>query len=292
MAARPPGFDPLPETIDDSLIDETAPPQRSPLRSALPFGSSHGQPPPAAPPARSAPPPPPSPFEEETAGPTRSPLAEAMPFRHARPSPATVAIPIPSPEDLRRLTGQAPPPPPPPQDAAARARTERAKLEQAKTVAFAMPPEPSPAASRPGSVYPPAAQAASRPGSVYPPAAQAASRPGSVYPPAAQAASRPASVYPPAVPDAGGPVAAKSTGHFGLSIEQYAALCAEVAIHPQHADAIFAKYGLPGRKERLTADAAWQDRLRADPALMQRWQSLYLHYHQHFARAAQQRRTP
>ncbi len=81
-------------------------------------------------------------------------------------------------------------------------------------------------------------------------------------------------------------MAARSTGHFGLSIEQYAALCAEVTIFPDRADAIFAQYGLGVRKDRLTADAAWQDRLRADHALMARWQSLYLYYHEYYHRLA------
>lgn len=201
MAARPPGASPLPETVD-SFTDETAPPQKSPLRGALPFAIDRPAPPPA------------EPSGEETAPPQRSPLAAALPFRHAKPSPSTVAIPAPTAEDLRRL-------------------------------------------AQPG----------------------AGNTPSSA--PAAEA--HPSHAPPPA---GGGPVVARSTGHFGLSIEQYAALCAEVAVHPQTADATFAKYGLAARKDRMAADLGWQELLRADPALMARWQSLYLHYHQHHSRAA------
>ncbi len=49
-------------------------------------------------------------------------------------------------------------------------------------------------------------------------------------------------------------------------------------------EAIFTQYGLAERKDRITADLAWQDRLRADNALMARWQSLYLYYHDYYQR--------
>lgn len=211
---EPPG-----ETLDSSLVDETVPPQRSPLRGALPFGP----PAPGAPVFSPSPAPAPAPrfTDEPTAPPQRSPLAAALPFRHAKPSASTVAFAMPTPEDLHRLSQAGPAPGP--------AAAERARLEQAKTVAFSISP----------------------------------------------------------VPEDGAPVAAKSTGHFGLSIEQYAALCAEVAASPHTAEATFARYGLADRKARLVADSAWQERLRADPALLQRWQSLYLHYHEHYLRLAQ-----
>ncbi len=195
-----------------------------------------------------------APFGEETAAAEPSPLAAALPFRHARPQAQearTVGFPMPTPEDLRRLASGGPdlsaprppsgPPPaaaarppsgPPPAAAprpagapppAARARVDRAALENAKTVAFAMPPDTGPAA--------------------------------------------------PASPQ-----------HFGLTLEQYAILCAEIAVFPERAEAIFTQYGLAARQDRLTADAAWQEKLRADHALMARWQALYLHYHEHYAR--------
>jgi len=317
-AARPPYHEPPPDTIDDAelIIDQTAPPQKSPIQRPLPFAGPGRAP--AAPPAppRPAPPPkPPTPYGEETAAPQRSPLAAALPFRHAKlnvPSPQgapnpgplhapsaapnpgapraasvsmgpqtapnpgalraasvsmgpqtapnpgalrapepTMALPMMTPEALAQMMAGGP-------DASAaaakplggapdRARLERAKLEQARTVAFAMPPG-------------------------FDPTAGAAQKPLTAPPGAAP------------VPSGGGPVAAKSTGHFGLSIEQYAALCAEVAVFPERGEAIFTQYGLAERKDRITADLAWQDRLRADNALMARWQSLYLYYHDYYQR--------
>lgn len=202
----------------------------------------------------------------------RSPLAAALPFRHAKSdAPATMAIPMPTPEDLRRLAGGGPDPSaalarplgaPSPTD---QARAARAKLEQASTVAFAMPPLPATPAAGPPPPQPPH--------SPSPP--HGASLPTGPLPP-------PPGASP--VPAGGGPVAAKSTGHFGLSIEQYAALCAEIAVFPDRGEAIFAQYGLGARKDRMTADLAWQDKLRADHALMARWQGLYLHYHDHYSR--------
>lgn len=216
MSARPPGEKPPPPSGESSFSDETVPPQKSPLRGALPFGAGRPAPPPPPAPPRPAPRPSPSaPTGDETAPPQRSPLAAALPFRHAKPSP----------------------------------------LETARTVAFLMPPDPGAA-----------------------PASPAHQNTHSPQP----ARSTPPSHAPP--PAGGGPVPASSTGHFGLSIEQYAALCAEVAVFPQAAEATFAKHGLAARKDRLTADLAWQERLRDDPALMQRWQGLYLHYHEHYSR--------
>lgn len=184
MAARLPGDAPLPETID-STIDETAPPQRSPLRGALPFG-------PPRPDVPAAPRPGPrvqqAPSGEETAPPMRSPLAAALPFRRAKPTASTMAIAMPTAEDLRRLAG---------------ARS--------------------------------------------------------------------------------GPPSAPLQGPKGLSLEQYAALCAELAVFPDASEVTFVRYGLGDLGERSAADIAWQERLRADPAQMQRWQSLYLHYHEHYS---------
>lgn len=180
MAVRPPGFDPLTETVDGSPVDETAPPQKSPLRGALPFAPSRPRP---ALEGSSG---------EETAPPQKSPLAAALPFRHERPGAPTTAFAMPTPEDLRRLA------------------------------------------------------------------------------PGAEPAS-----------------AAKNTSseqHAGLTIEQYASLCAELAVFPEAAEATFARYGLAAPQDRAAADRAWQGRLRADDALMQRWQGLYLQYHEHHSR--------
>jgi hypothetical protein len=63
-----------------------------------------------------------------------------------------------------------------------------------------------------------------------------------------------------------------------LTLEQYASLCAELAVFPQHVETIFSKYGLVSLRERLTVDLAWQERLRRDPTEYAAWQGLYHRY--------------
>src|SRR5262249_29579015 len=87
-------------------------------------------------------------------------------------------------------------------------------------------------------------------------------------------------------PEGSSPAPAGPSDQVDLSLEQYAALCAEVSAFPQRADATFARYGLVSREDKLTIDAVWQDRLSSDPALMKRWQSLYLHYQEYYHRTA------
>lgn len=281
-AARPPNNEPPIETLDeaDLIIDQTAPPQKSPLRGALPFAGPGRPPPPAPsrPPLRAPQPPPrtPQPYGDETAAPQRSPLAEALPFRHAKPAKPepTMALPQMTPEVLARMTGQTPPSPD-------LSKSERAKLEQARTVAFAMPPGFGDTPAAPASPAASVPHAAPAPPHATP-APHAAPAPSHAAPASPAALSPPPGASP--VPAGGGPVAKWSTGHFGLSIEQYAALCAEVAVFPERGEAIFAQYGLAERKDRMTADLAWQDRLRADNALMARWQGLYLYYHDYYSR--------
>jgi hypothetical protein len=60
-----------------------------------------------------------------------------------------------------------------------------------------------------------------------------------------------------------------------LTIERYAALCAELAVYPAQQEAVFQRYGLGDPRERAAADGAWKARLQRDPAEYQRWQALY-----------------
>ncbi|MDI1448336.1 hypothetical protein [Polyangium sp. 6x1] len=60
-----------------------------------------------------------------------------------------------------------------------------------------------------------------------------------------------------------------------LSLEQYAALCAELAASPGRAEETFARYGLTALESRRAVDEAWKERLRREPELYRRWQSLY-----------------
>ncbi|MFO0758002.1 MAG: hypothetical protein U0359_16010 [Byssovorax sp.] len=68
-----------------------------------------------------------------------------------------------------------------------------------------------------------------------------------------------------------------------LTLEQYAALCAELGASPQQQDAVFRRYGLSSTDDRRAVDASWQTRLKNDPSEYQRWQALYQHYKAHFS---------
>lgn len=67
-----------------------------------------------------------------------------------------------------------------------------------------------------------------------------------------------------------------------LSLEQYAALCAELSLHPRSASAIYPRYGLRDAAAWHATDAAWQARMRSDAALEARWQQLIAHYRAHY----------
>jgi hypothetical protein len=74
------------------------------------------------------------------------------------------------------------------------------------------------------------------------------------------------------------PGAASTARPAELSLAQYAALCAELAVFPEQAEAIFGRYGLSVPRDRLAVDLAWKERLRRDPADHQQWQARYRHY--------------
>jgi hypothetical protein len=63
-----------------------------------------------------------------------------------------------------------------------------------------------------------------------------------------------------------------------LTLEQYASLCAEIAVFPERANAIFQRHGLGALRDRLHVDLAWKERLRRSPAEYRQWQELYQHY--------------
>lgn len=62
-----------------------------------------------------------------------------------------------------------------------------------------------------------------------------------------------------------------------LSLEQYAALYAELAVLPD-TESVFLKYGLANPEVRRTVDATFRDLLASDPASLRRWHQLYAHY--------------
>jgi hypothetical protein len=96
---------------------------------------------------------------------------------------------------------------------------------------------------------------------------------------------RPATPFPATAPPAPSPGAPPT-----LTLEQYAALCAELAAFPQQQDAVFQRYGLGAQRDRAVVDAAWQQRLRSNAAEYQRWQALYQQHQRHVLGAV--RRDP
>jgi len=73
-----------------------------------------------------------------------------------------------------------------------------------------------------------------------------------------------------------------------LSLQQYASLCAELAVFPGRSEATFQQYGLGNMRDRLTVDLAWQERLRRNPAEHQGWQALHLRWVEHFQQMKQE----
>jgi hypothetical protein len=70
-----------------------------------------------------------------------------------------------------------------------------------------------------------------------------------------------------------------------LTLQQYASLCAELAVFQDRTEAIFQQYGLGDPRDRLALDQAWQERLRQSPDEHQGWQALYRRWVEHFEEA-------
>jgi hypothetical protein len=79
------------------------------------------------------------------------------------------------------------------------------------------------------------------------------------------------------------PAPPSTRGESSLTLHQYAALCAELALSPAAAEGIFRRYGLEAQERRASVDAAWKERLRRDPAEYQAWYDLYQRWHAHLA---------
>lgn len=67
-----------------------------------------------------------------------------------------------------------------------------------------------------------------------------------------------------------------------LTLDQYASLCAAIAVFPQRADALFQQYGLSSQEDRPSVDRTWRERLRRDPALYKDWSERYKRYQEHW----------
>jgi hypothetical protein len=65
-----------------------------------------------------------------------------------------------------------------------------------------------------------------------------------------------------------------------LTVEQYAAFCAELEVFPSQAAQIHRTYGVAGADARRALDDAFARRFRADPPLQRTWEALVAHYGQ------------
>ena len=146
-----------------------------------------------------------------------------------------------------------------------------AQLAQAPAPAVQTPPPaptPPPAAAPPAATPPPAAPPHAGPPrpSVDPPTApipRGTSRPSSVLP-FTKAASKPAE------PKAQTAAAARVEG---ISLAQYAQICADVRAWPSHVDRIRGHYGLDNEAWKAL-HTLWYARFDHDPPLRARFQSL------------------
>ena len=92
-----------------------------------------------------------------------------------------------------------------------------------------------------------------------------------------QAATSPPAPAAPISP-ASGPAPVSDPLEVVLPLARYAKLCAELALSPHEAEAIFRRYGLERVEERTAVDAAWKARLRQDPSQYGVWEVMYQRY--------------
>lgn len=196
--------------------------------------------------------------------------------------------------------GAAPPAPPPPNDSALPFAS--AATPEPAGPAAASPPPP---AAAPGSSPPPArtgkralastisvdasafraalpfdakSAAPSTPGASPPPSPAPAPAGGLPFARAAAPAPAPAAAPAPA------PASPTAQPAPCLTLEYYAAACAELAIDPRRAPEIFPRYGLRDAAAWHANEVEWQRRMRSDPAMQARFQALITHYRAYYAR--------
>ena len=63
----------------------------------------------------------------------------------------------------------------------------------------------------------------------------------------------------------------------GLTLEQHASLCAELAHAPPRADEVLARYRCT-REAKVEMDQGWKARFAADPSLERKWHEAYRLY--------------
>jgi hypothetical protein len=105
--------------------------------------------------------------------------------------------------------------------------------------------------------------------------------PPAAPPPAAPRASVPFAPQPPAQP----PAASNPSPSAALTLDQYASMCAELAVFADRVDAVFAKYGLTDVRRRTAVDAAWKERLSRYPSERAEWERRYWQYESSWRRS-------
>jgi hypothetical protein len=65
---------------------------------------------------------------------------------------------------------------------------------------------------------------------------------------------------------------------YGLTLEQYASLWAELAMFPERSASVLARYGLPDEDARKKLNDAWGKRFMKQPALRRTWMELCARY--------------
>lgn len=108
-------------------------------------------------------------------------------------------------------------------------------------------------------------------------------------PPPARAALGPLAPAAPAPADAAGPPPSRRRRRGNFTLDQYAALCAEIAVFPENVEEAFTRYGLANERKRLAMDTRWKNRLRQSSADRAAWERLYLGYHAFFLEQARGR---
>jgi hypothetical protein len=78
------------------------------------------------------------------------------------------------------------------------------------------------------------------------------------------------------------PASAEVAATSKLTLQQYASLCAELAVFKDRTESIFQRYGLATLRDRLNVDLGWQERLRQNPAEQAGWEALYRRWLAHF----------
>ncbi len=76
-------------------------------------------------------------------------------------------------------------------------------------------------------------------------------------------------------------IAASPSAPQGLTLAQFASLCAELAAFPHGAEQVFRRYGLASRRARLRTNLMWKERLQRNPSEYLEWQRLYQIYQAH-----------